>query len=172
MSGRIEDRLSALKALPALEPPARLEQATLDAMACAPSTRGFRRFAKAAVWVAAIGMGALLALQTFDFDAPDTPDAPDPAAARADEIYRQLTQESKLLEQLLAGLPQRQVMRVSTAGTIVGLENQIAMIDAELARTATDPAPPVYRTALMRNRVEVMNALVNVRYAQSRAFTY
>ena len=93
-----------------------------------------------------------------------------PAAQTANDdlVYAELAAEAEYLEQLLAAMPQRSVMRVSTAGTIAGLEDQIAVLDAELGRADS----PEYRTLLMHNRVQVMNALVNVRYLQSTAFAY
>jgi len=189
MSGRFEDRLKVLGALPALDPPPHLESATLAAMADAASAshRGPRQLARAAVWIAAFGVGALLAVFALDFERGATGPAADPAAAgtaspeatadqayaSADEIYWLLAAQSEWLEQVLAAIPeQRRVIRVGTAATAVGLENGLARIDAELARAASEAVPPEYRTLLMRDRVEVMNALVNVRYAQSRAFSF
>jgi hypothetical protein len=86
--------------------------------------------------------------------------------------YVDLLMRSADLEQLLAMLPQRQVMRASTAGTIVGLEQKIELIDAALMPSGDVAVAPEYRVTLMRDRVETMNALVNVRYAQSLAFNF
>ena len=63
-------------------------------------------------------------------------------------------------------------MRVSTAGTIAGLEQQIAQIDEALWVANDQASSPEYRVTLMRDRVDTMNALLNVRYSQSRAFSY
>ena len=91
----------------------------------------------------------------------------------ADAVYLDLAEQSMRLEAVLAVLPPpRRVMRAGTASTIVGLEDRIALIDAQLIRTRNESLPREYREALMRDRVEVMNALVNVRYAQSRAFIF
>lgn len=180
MSGRIEDRLKELNRLPDGELPAALERRTLAAMAEASTRRGARHFTRAAASIGVIAATALIALFALDLeepaDAPETAavDAPDaPETAAADALYYDLLAESALLEELLDELPPpRRVMRVSTAGTIVGLEERIALIDAALDRADAGSGPPEFRTALMRDRVDVMHALVNVRYAQSRAFNY
>jgi hypothetical protein len=67
---------------------------------------------------------------------------------------------------------QRNVMRAGTAGTIATLEDRIARIDAELTLAAAAGAKNEYRTALWRDRVDVMNALVQVRYVNSQAFVF
>jgi hypothetical protein len=175
MPGHLEHRLETLKSLPELVPPADLEQATLAAMAKAAARR--RRhgavgyFARAASWVVAIGVGAWIGAWVMSNDEP----VAEPQRSRTDDVYFQLAEQSMLLEEVLAVMPPpRRVIRAETASTIVGLENRIAWIDAALYRTETETeaAPPEYRVALMRDRVEVMNALVHVRYAQSRAFIF
>jgi hypothetical protein len=174
MSGSFEARLNELKSLPELEPAAELEPAVLAAMARAAAARKSARpahtFARAAAWIVAIGVGTGLALWAMRFESEPQPAQ---AQAAADDAYYDLAEQSAQLEEVLALLPPpRRVMRVGTASTIVGLEDRIALIDAELHRSDTASAPPEYRAALMRDRVEVMNALVNVRYAQSQAFIY
>lgn|SRR5690554_2445028 len=169
MPERFEDRLSELKRLPPLEPPAHLEARTLEAMAEASASRRTRPLALAAGWIAAVGIGVLLGALVVG---PERSDEPEIESAAAEEAYHALLEESEYLERLLAELPQRQVMRVSTAGTIVGLEERLALIDAALARQRSEDVSPAYRLALMQDRVETMNALVIVRYAQSPAFGY
>ena len=87
--------------------------------------------------------------------------------------YGRLVAESERLERALTELPaQRRIMRADTARTIAGLEDQIAAIDAELTFAAANGLEPEQRTPLWRERVEIMNALVQVRYAQSKAFVF
>ena len=78
-------------------------------------------------------------------------------------------QESARLERLLAEIPyQRPMMTARTARTIVGLEDRIAYIDEQLTfGTAYDMQIPA-REALWGERVELMNALVHVRYAHAQ----
>ena len=180
MSGRIEDRLKALGASPAIEPPAELESRTLAAMSRAAATRKAvyspRVFVRAAGLAVAIGAGVLLSAWLLSENAADPPaelaDAGAPAQT-IDDFYSLLVEESMRLEELLALMPApRRVMRADTASTIVGLEDRVALIDAALSQNGAEANEPEYRTALMLDRVEVMNALVNVRYAQSRAFVF
>jgi hypothetical protein len=180
--------LIELKSLPELEPPLALEAATLAAMAGARADRRRMPLAMAAMWLAVAVTGVLIAAIALDTresgdvasladDAAgarsgDSGETVAAAAAAEEAAYRDLLWQSAYLEELLAALPQREVMRVSTAGTIVGLEQQVALIDAALSSDDGRAVPPEYRFTLMRDRVEAMNALVNVRYAQSIAFNY
>jgi len=174
MSDCIEDRLENLKALPEIEPRAELEPTVLAAMANAAAEPGrkpaLRNLAIAASCVVALGMGALLAFRAPDYEEPiDTSVASSPT----DEVFVELVEQSIRLEELYALLPPpRRVMRADTASTIVGLENRIVWIDEALYRVESQATAPQYREALMRDRVDVMNALVNVRYSQSRAFIF
>jgi len=169
MSGRIENRLNELGHAPELAPPAALEPRVLAAMAAASASRRTRPLAEAAAWIVVLGAAALIGALAF---IPREPVAPQPDVAATEAIYTELLEQSAYLEQLLAALPQRQLMRVSTAGTIVGLEDRIAMIDAELVGANAATLPPEYRVALLQDRVDVMNALVSVRYAQSQVMSF
>lgn len=83
--------------------------------------------------------------------------------------YDSLLAESARLERLLLELPRHgRVMNAATAGTIVGLEDRVALIDERLMLAAASGAEPARRQVLWRERVDVMNALVQVRYAQAR----
>jgi len=173
MSGRTEDHLSRLQALPGLEPTATAEAATLAAMAAAVSsemavTLRSPVWARAAAVAAVLGATALIVALALGLREPESP-----RASAVDEAeFSRLLEDSAALEQLLAALPQRRLMRVSTAGTIVGLEERLALIDGALERADAPDVPPEYRTALLRDRVDVMSALVTVRYAQSPAFEF
>lgn len=187
MSQSVEARLRGLKDLPALEPPAELEAKTLAAMAAAGEERREIHLGLAAAWVGLVVTGLLVAAIALDSgDSGDQRSASvvedggstgladaDPTPNTVDESdFLALIEQSNYQEQVLAALPQRQVMRVSTAGTIAGLEHQIAQIDEALWITNGQATSPEYRVTLMRDRVETMNALLNVRYSQSRAFSY
>ena len=174
MFGHFEDSLKGLRELPELEPSPALKQRTLAAMreASAVRPKSFRwgSLAKAAALVAAAGVGSLIAV--WDGGEDGSPGI-GPATAQASEVYFELAEESARLDELLMLLPEsRRVMRADTASTIVGLENQVALIDVALSQPVDEAVAPQYREALMRDRVEVMNALVNVRYSQSRAFIF
>lgn len=187
MSQSVEARLSGLKNLPELEPPAALEAKTLAAMVAVGEERHGIHLGRAAAWAGLVITGLLVAAFALDIgdsddqrsagvvgaeggtglaDADVAPEAPN------EKDFIALLEQSNYLEQVLAALPQREVMRVSTAGTIAGLEQQIAQIDEALWITNVQSTSPEYRVTLMRDRVDTMNALLNVRYSQSRAFSY
>jgi hypothetical protein len=133
------------------------------------------RWAAGAAIAAAAATGAILFLMQSPGGLLDTPPrsvAVDQAAPFALPLappsYVALVEESARLERVLARIPwQRRMMNARTAGTIVGLEDRIAYIDEQLALgTAHDMGFPE-REVLWGQRVELMNALVNVRYAQT-----
>jgi hypothetical protein len=96
-----------------------------------------------------------------DRDPPAVP--PTPAS------YVALVQQSERLERLLAEMPdQRPIMTARTAGTIAGLEDRIAFIDEQLSYGAARGLDPPQQQALWGTRVDLMNALVHVRYAQAQ----
>jgi hypothetical protein len=176
---RLKDRLGEL---PELRPSAHADARVLTAMRTAVKHRSTRRI------VPALGMAAaaVLAITVVLVSVLRSPPAPNadgaaaPSGPRAREDvqpagvadYLALIEESASLEQVLFRLPaQRSVMTIGTASTIAGLESQIALIDEELTLAAAD-LEPQYRTALWRERVGVMNALVQVRYAQSQLFLF
>lgn len=98
----------------------------------------------------------------------DAPLAGTRRASRALELEGSALQaESARLEHVLMQLPRaRSVTDVSTASTIVGLEDQIAWIDTLMSESAAAGSRPELRHALLRERVAVMSALVDVRYLQ------
>ncbi len=120
--------------------------------------------------------GVTEARDAADMEAPTTATPETMAANEAresSEAMFELAVASAQLDLLLADLPRsRQVMRLGTAGTIIGLEDQIRLIDSEIERADAVAAPLEIRTALMRDRVDVLNALYYVRYAQSNAFAF
>jgi hypothetical protein len=75
--------------------------------------------------------------------------------------------ENARLEQLLATLPERRVMRGSTAFTVAELEDRLALLDDRLTRVTLEPNAPERSERLWRQRAEVMNSLVQVRYADA-----
>ena len=75
--------------------------------------------------------------------------------------------ENARLEQLLATLPERRVMRGSTAFTVAELEDRLALLDDRLTGVTLEPNAPERSERLWRQRAEVMNSLVQVRYADA-----
>jgi hypothetical protein len=84
-----------------------------------------------------------------------------------------LVAESQRLESLLASLPNEpRLTRAQTALTVADLEDRIQWVDYRLnlaseAGLADEPAE-----RLWRERVDLLNSLVAVRYAQARTVAF
>jgi hypothetical protein len=145
------------------EAPAGGWQAVLTARA-ARESRSARRWpvALAAVVLAVtVALGAWLqsTQRTLVAGAAGPPATPAVAAgARA---------ESERLERLLSRLPERRAMRGSTAFTVAELEDRLALVDDRLSRVSLEPNAPERAERLWRERVDVLNSLVQVRYADA-----
>jgi hypothetical protein len=115
----------------------------------------------AAVFAISAGLGWWLHATQRDLAQTATAEAqPVPATA----VVRA---ENARLEQLLATLPERRVMRGSTAFTVAELEDRLALLDDRLSRVTLEPNAPERSERLWRQRAEVMNSLVQVRYADA-----
>jgi len=94
-----------------------------------------------------------------------------PVLAGAD--FAELIDESLRLERILSSMPQsHRLMQAGTAITIVGLEDRIAEVDAHLSMGAAAGLDAGYREVLWQDRVDLMNALVHVRYAHAQRSTF
>jgi hypothetical protein len=100
-------------------------------------------------------------------------DRPAPGATSLDESRQQLVAESQRLESLLATLPREpRLTRAQTALTVADLEDRIQWVDYRLglvseAGLAEEPA-----ARLWRERVDLLNSLVAVRYAEARTVAF
>jgi hypothetical protein len=173
MHARAEDLLK-LRELPELAPPPGVWERVLEGVGARAAARRFRRrcIAAAAVIVAAAAV-PLTYVATLEVSRPTLARVVvvEPTRVPWDETpYAPLVVESARLERLLAQMPARPVVAGSTAGTIVGLEDRIAYVDAQLSYAAARDLAPKYRKALWGERVELMNALVYVRFAQTQGF--
>ncbi|MCC6202322.1 MAG: hypothetical protein IT494_04885 [Gammaproteobacteria bacterium] len=183
----LTERRHALAALPTLRPDPQLDQQVLAAMRIAAQgqarQRGRRRRYAAAALLTPVLVATAVWLAHPPTPAPAGPPLATPVAQEAppaphlaryeEPEFDALRTRSAQLERLLVSLPApRAVISADTAGTIVDLENRIAMIDSSLNQAAVRGALPRDQAAFWRERVELMNALVQVRYAQSRVFPY
>jgi hypothetical protein len=75
--------------------------------------------------------------------------------------------ESERLERILARLEERRSLRGSTAFTVAELEDRLAFLDDRLSLMALEPHAPERSERLWRERVEILNSLVQVRYADA-----
>ncbi len=163
---------ATLRDLPELPPPTGVWERAVEAARLRTARRRLRRRALAAAALVAAAV-PLAYRATVDAPAPPTLSV----AARHARVpgegtsYAPLVAESARLERLLAELPAPRPLMVGTAaGTVVGLEDRIAFIDAQLSYAAARDLAPPYREALWGERVELMNALVYVRLAQTQGF--
>jgi hypothetical protein len=83
--------------------------------------------------------------------------------------YASAVAQSEHLDRLMSQLPgQRSTMSASTASLIAGLEDQVAWLDQEILLATAYGVPPEQRLLLWSQRVEMMNALLHLRYAQAQ----
>ena len=79
---------------------------------------------------------------------------------------------SARLEAVLHALPRRpRVIRAGTTDLITGLQEGVALIDYQLNFNTGDQPAQVSRQ-LWQQRVDLMNSLVNVRYAEMQHVAY
>ena len=173
--GRDVERLrrvqNALRALPALEPPADVLARVLDGKGAREAGRTrWMRFAAGAGVAAAVATAAIVYVTTSGPATLVASGEPNTLHVTATPVsYVSLVEQSARLDRLLAELPaQRPLMTGDTASTIAGLEDRIAFLDEQLAFSAAGKVPVPQRAALWSDRVEVMNALVSVRYAEAQ----
>jgi hypothetical protein len=173
MHARTEDLLK-LRELPELASPPGVWERVLEGVGARAAARRFRRrCAVAAAVIVAVAAVPLTYVATRDAPPPTLSIiALNPTRVAWDESsYAPLILESARLERLLAEMPAPRPLVVgATAGTIVGLEDRIAYVDAQLSYAAARDLAPPYRRALWDERVELMNALVYVRLAQMQGF--
>jgi hypothetical protein len=151
-----------LAALPDLAPPAVGWQAVLAARRRRESQASVRwpLALAAATLAAAVGLGAWLQSAQRELAAASGPVIELPVS---DEIRA----ENERLEWLLATLPEPRAMRGSTAFTLAEIEDRLAFVDDRLSRVMLEPNAPERAERLWRERVGLMNSLVQVRYADT-----
>ena len=164
MHTRLSEWSARLTALPEFEPP-------VDAWRAIQAARRSRGSNAALRWPLALAATLLAAVAGLPFLLQPAQHEPavmtgltfDPASPATEAIQ---TQNARL-ESLLAALPERHAMRGSTAFTVSQLEDQLALVDDRLSRIAMEPNAPEFSERLWRERVELMNSLVQVRYADA-----
>lgn len=91
----------------------------------------------------------------------------------ASAAYTSLTGESARLERMLNEIPHRpRLVNAGTATTITGLQDRIARVDQVLMYSRVNGLQPEQTEALWQERVDLMNALLQVRYAEARRFWF
>ena len=94
--------------------------------------------------------------------------AEEPVVVPAVEPVASLVAQSQELEELLQALPQRPAIeRVSTVATIDAIEQRIQWLDFQLSYAPEDSFDDTQAQRLWSERVELMDSLVKVRYAEA-----
>jgi hypothetical protein len=164
-----------LASLPALDGGAQGWQAVQERLRGREQARAQRR--KSLRWAAAASLAALTGLVALQIAQRGDVDPASFAAVRiesrdnpagSDEL-QDLRARSQALEQLLAALPSRPaVERAGTSLPIESLEAQVQWLDHQLSVGPDAVASPADAEQLWRERVEVMNSLLRLRYAEAQ----
>ncbi len=158
-----------LRALPQLDAPeaawSRIRTA-LDA----PVERSprWRSASMVAVAASAAALAIFLVMQMGIESPPESPPALIATSPQDEPSLADLMKQSRELDMLLQDLPSRpRVERVAMAATLDTIEERIQWLDFQLSYTAAEELSETQSQTLWRERVELMNSLVTVRYAQS-----
>lgn len=136
-----------------------------------PGNSMLRPLAVAASLLAAIVVSLLL-WPTARQELPVVAGSGQPGAAMSGQASLAALQgRSQYLEEMLAAVERNSgsVTSLRTAGTAVELEDSIALIDYRLANSDPASLSEADRRELWQQRVELMESLVTLRYAQARA---
>jgi hypothetical protein len=172
MHARLDELLNLREQLQALPPAPELANdgwPDVQARLAAAHARR-RRMALAAPLAAAASVAALAVFATLRWaDAPvPEPTRPGPLLVLETGALDDLRARSQALEQLLAALPERPaVERAGTSLPIETLEAQVQWLDHQLS-SADGGAADSSAEQLWRDRVEVMDSLVRLRYVEAQ----
>lgn len=174
-------RLSAMRAemqaLPLLEPPALAWDRIHEAIPQHDQQLRPRRIGLAAAAVSAVTLTviALIASHADRHNSGATTQLVTAETPAQDEVphVNELVAQSQHLEQLLRKLPDRpRIERASTAATIDTIEQRIQWLDFQLSNAPESDLSDAQSWQLWRERVELMDSLVKVRYAEAGALWF
>ena len=176
-----------LRRMPVMGPQHNRWPKILEAAGLGKATAG----AKRKTWFAGVGLAASVLLASvvvisqrpFDTSPGDViaSDNNSPVSAQVDDVaddrqprkwtteeIEALVARSQRLEQTLSAMPRRpSVKRASTSDTIMGLQQGIAMVDYQI-NYGSNVMTPKQSQRLWQQRVDLMNSLVSVRYAETQ----
>ena len=152
---------AGLAALPAFAPP-QLAWPAIRARAAASGVAPHRTMLAAAASVlVAVAAAWLLAGRPAPVTAP--------VLATGGAPVNALVAENARLEALLSQLPESRTTRLGTAYTVAAIEDRLALVDDRLTTVTFEPYAPEVAEDLWRERVTLMNSLVQVQYARALA---
>lgn len=160
---RVRTIRAALAGLPAATAPA---GAWAGALARAAARRQVppSRTATPAGLAMAASLVAMLTAALLLAQAPANPPLPEQPVPLAQPIDGLLAENARL-EAVLAGMPQSRTARVGTAYTVAAIEDRLVLLDDRITSVSLEPHAPEAEEALWRERVNLMNSLVQVQYA-------
>jgi len=174
-------RLSAIRAdmqaLPQFEPPAAAFERIQQALPERRSSLTPRKVGLAAAAAAVVTVTVIASITQYNDrrnpDAATTVVASEQAVKAATPALDELVAQSQHLEQLLQVLPGRpRVERVSTSATIATIEQRIQWLDFQLSYASVGDLSEEQSRQLWRERVELMDSLVKVRYAEAGRLSF
>lgn len=153
--------------LPQLEAPADAWQKIAAHLDSQPQPRRVRRWTGAVGAALAASVVAAVVLVTLNLRAPRVvPPAGIPTGSAA---LAQLQSQSRYLEQVMQAMGtggDQGVTGTNTAATVAALEDRIALVDYAINQANAEPRTAPNLTALWQQRVNLMQSLAAVRYAQ------
>lgn len=157
---RLHQRIAALKALPAIPAPRDRWLVIRDEVLT--GRRQKRR--RLATWMSlatAASVALAIGLTQIPLGIAASPDG-----GESEFVY--LVEESQSLEQVLRGLrPETRVLTGRQASAIAALEDRLTMVDARLGEARVLRLPRQDVMLLLQQRVELMDALVDVHRVKS-----
>ena len=166
---RATELRARLQALPPAPAPDHDGWAGVQARLRAPAgpRRPATRIAPYAAAASVAALAVFASLRWLDAPAPTTLD-PAPLLVLEVESLDELQARSQALEELLAAMPQRPaVERAGTSLPIESLEAQVQWLDHQLTLAGAEGRAPETEQ-LWRDRVEVMNSLVQLRFVEAQ----
>lgn len=170
---RLSTIRAELQALPQFEPPdlawERIQQTVPKPVETLPPRKvGFAAAAAAVITLAVIALIARHGDLRSSEQAAKAPKVLTQPMATDVSHVDELVAQSQQLEQILQTLPERpRIERVSTAATIDTIEQRIAWLDFQISSAPVGDLSEEQSRRLWRERVELMDSLVKVRYAEA-----
>lgn len=170
----LDEVRARLRGLPPVEPPGDLWRTVAVGSVERPVRHGFHWGSGLAI-AASFVLGLALLMRVGDQDDPARAPLETTPAATISELAQPenlvnlaaLQTRSRKLEALRAAIPrQPQVERAGTAMTIAELEDRIALVDVRLRAADALGLTEAQKHALWKERVNLMQSLVQVEYAR------
>lgn len=170
---KLREMQTRLQSLPQLDAPGSFSEIQRAMSRPAAATRRAVP-ARIVAAVAFVMLTTIFFVALRDETVPVAQRSPSPAQSQEQPTDRvetervpELVAQSRRLDDLLQQLPERpRVERVSTAATIDTIEQRIQWLDVQLSDAPHSGLNEVQTRRLWRERVELMDSLVKVRYAE------